>query len=209
MEGYDGMLLDDSFEQLSDISRWDLVESEPTSQIGLEADATVEVPAPSTSHQHKKALEHPPILARFPSPFGKAPMASRDMQCAHFRHSLQVNHSSQKTEHMTRSLNQFAGNTLVKYCGALIHWFSVCISSRVDPWSISEVGLSDLLCIHKLARQSNGQGPKVSMTLKALRWAVNHMKIECLNSVVYGGIVSSFDKQRAISDRRETLPFSL
>ena len=35
------------------------------------------------------------------------------------------------------------------------------------------------------------------------------MKLECLHSAVYGGIISSFDKQRTMADRRETLPFSL
>ena len=70
------MLLDDSFEQISDSSRWDLVESAPTSQIGLEVDTTVHEPTPRISHQHQKTLEHPPILPRFPSPFGKGSMAS-------------------------------------------------------------------------------------------------------------------------------------
>lgn len=319
MEGSLDMGPDDSFEQISDSSQWDLVEPAPSSQIGLEVDMTVHE---STTIQQQKRLEHPPILPRFPSPFGKGSMAlpphavrtcqtfsagkqflgpsmqgpsslrtswqvggkpkpkprvnvpqslqrfsaegshighveshldfasvvnsvekrrriqesvpqPRQQNIARVRnasdcvavqqlwkrileifgyHSTllrELSYSSQKTEHMNRFLNQFAANTLVKYFGALIHRFSICISSRVDPWSISEVGLSDLLCIHKLARQSNGQGPKVSMTLKSLRWAVNHMKLECLHSAVYGGIISSFDKQRTMADRRETLPFSL
>lgn len=63
---------------------------------------------------------------------------------AHSTLLLDLSHSCQKQEHMNRFLNQFAANTLVKYFGALIHWFSVCVSSRVDPWSLSKVGLSDL-----------------------------------------------------------------
>ncbi len=89
------------------------------------------------------------------------------------------------------------------------HWHSICISSRVDPWSLSDVGLADLLNIHKLARRSDGQGPGVSVTLKALRWTVSHLQVKCLGDCVYGSIVSSFGKQRSSADRRETLPFSL
>ena len=97
----------------------------------------------------------------------------------------------------------------MKYFGALSHWHSICISSRVDPWTLSDVGLADLLSIHKLARRSDGQGPGVSVTLKALRWAVSNLQITCLRACVYGRIVSSFGKQRSSADRRETLPFSL
>ena len=117
--------------------------------------------------------------------------------------------SSQMTEHVNRFLNQFAAGTLMKYFGALIHWHSICISSRVNPWSLSDVGLADLLSIHKLARRSDGQGPGVSVTLKALRWAVSQLQVTCLRDCVYGRIVSSFGKQRSSADRRETLPFSL
>ena len=117
--------------------------------------------------------------------------------------------SSQRTEHVNRFLNQFAAGTLMKYFGALIHWHSICVSSRVDPWSLSDVGLADLLSIHKLARRSGGQGPGVSVTLKSLRWAVSHLQITCLRDCVYGRIVSPFGKQRSSADRRETLPFSL
>ena len=307
------LFLDDSFDQQSNTSQWDLVDSEPSPQMESAVDSIQGVPTLPHSHS---------ILPRFPSPFGKAPlslsshavrlhqtfpagkpfsgtsisgpsslqpawkvggkpkpkprsgiprslqkysMESRPTGHGHSQlppasleqlrekrrrvlesapqpknqntarvrsasDSLIVQqlwirvldifgkqsfllrdlaNSSHQTEHMNRFLNQFAANTLVKYFGALIHWFTICISSRVDPWLLSEVGLSDLLCIHRLARQSNGQGPKVSLTLKALRWAVNHMKVECLRNIVYGGVVSSFDKQRSLSDRRETLPFSL
>ena len=117
--------------------------------------------------------------------------------------------SSQRTEHVNRFLNQFAAGTLMKYFGALSHWYSICMSSRVDPWTLSDVGLADLLSIDKLARRSDGQGPGVSVTLKALRWAVSHLQITCLRDCVYGRIVSSFGKQRSSADRRETLPFSL
>ena len=72
MEGSLDMGLDDSFEQISDSSQWDLVESAPSSQIGLEVDTTVHE---STTIQQQKRLEHPPILPRFPSPFGKGSMA--------------------------------------------------------------------------------------------------------------------------------------
>ena len=82
--------------------------------------------------------------------------------------------SSQRVEHVNRFLNQFAAGTLMKYFGALLHWHSICISSRVDPWNLSDVGLADLLSIHKLARRSDVQGPGVSVTLKALRWTVSN-----------------------------------
>ena len=117
--------------------------------------------------------------------------------------------SFQQTEHVNRFLNQFAAGTLMKYFGALIHWYSICLSSRVDPWHLSDVGLADLLSIHKLARRSDGQGPGVSVTLKSLRWAVSQLQVVCLRDCVYGRIVSSFGKQRSSADRRETLPFSL
>ena len=118
-------------------------------------------------------------------------------------------HGSQQDEHVNRFLNQFAAGTLVKYFGALNHWHSICVSSRVDPWSLSDVGLADLLSIHKLARRSDGQGPGVSVTLKALPWVVSYLQVKCLGDCVYGSIVSSFGKQRSSADRRETLPFSL
>ena len=46
---------------------------------------------------------------------------------------MDLQRSIQQTEHVNRFLNQFAAGTLMKYFGALIHWHSVCISSRVDP----------------------------------------------------------------------------
>ncbi len=122
---------------------------------------------------------------------------------------MDLQRSSQQTEHVNRFLNQFAAGTLMKYFGALLHWHSICISSRVDPWNLSDVGLADLLSIHKLARRSDGQGPGVSVTLKALRWTVFNLQVTCLRECVYGSIVSSFGKQRSSKDRRETLPFSL
>lgn len=120
-----------------------------------------------------------------------------------------LRHSSQQEEHVKRFLNQFAAGTLIKYFGALMHWFSICTSSRVDPWNLSDVGLADLLSIHKLARRSDGQGPGVSVTLKSLRWAFSHLHVKCLGDCVYVSVVSSFGKQRTTADRRETLPFSL
>ena len=47
---------------------------------------------------------------------------------------------------MSRFLNDFAAGTLMKYLGALIHWQSTCMSSRMNPGSLSDVGLvADLL----------------------------------------------------------------
>lgn len=43
MEGHEDILLEDSFEYISEVSGWDLVDSEPTSQIGLDAAAVFPV----------------------------------------------------------------------------------------------------------------------------------------------------------------------
>ena len=128
---------------------------------------------------------------------------------SHSMFLMDLQRSVQQTEHVNRFLNQFAAGTLMKYFGALIHWRSICTSSRVDPWNLSDVGLADLLSIHNLARRSDGQGPGVSVTLKALRWTVSNLQVTCLRDCVYGSIVSSFGKQRSSTDHRETLPFSL
>ena len=188
-----------------------------SSPMGLNAFATVDDP-PSQS-------KRPRIMTSAPQP--KMVNVSRIKQasdsplvqtlwvriCGIFLHHsmflTDLQSSFQQTEHVNRFLNQFAAGTLMKYFGALIHWYSICLSSRVDPWHLSDVGLADLLSIHKLARRSDGQGPGVSVTLKSLRWAVSQLQVVCLRDCVYGRIVSSFGKQRSSADRRETLPFSL
>ena len=188
-----------------------------SSPVGLNAFATVDDP-PSHS-------KRPRIATSAPQP--KAVNVSRIKQasdsplvqalwiqiCGIFLHHsmflTDLQGSFQQTEHVNRFLNQFAAGTSMKYFGALIHWYSICLSSRVNPWHLSDVGLADLLSIHKLARRSDGQGPGVSVTLKSLRWAVSQLQVVCLRDCVYGRIVSSFGKQRSSADRRETLPFSL
>lgn len=119
-----------------------------------------------------------------------------------------MSHSTYAEDHANRFLDQFAASTLVKYLSALIAWLRICEDMHVDPWSLNDSSLADIICASALARRSDGQGPKHSVTLKALRWAHKRLQIPCL-ACVFEPICNSFHSQKTLGDRRESLPYSL
>ena len=112
------------------------------------------------------------------------------------------------SDHSARFLDQFAATALVKYLTAILAWYQICVDMHVDPWTLSDSQLADVICASSLARRANGEGPKHSMTLKALRWAHKRLQIACL-ACVFEPICNSFHTQKTLGDRRESLPFSL
>ena len=119
-----------------------------------------------------------------------------------------IERSDFASDHSARFLDQFAASTLVKYLTALLAWYQICVDMHTDPWSLDDSGLADIICASALARRADGQGPKHSMTLKALRWAHKRLQIACL-ACVFQPICNSFHTQKSLGDRRESLPFSL
>jgi hypothetical protein len=79
---------------------------------------------------------------------------------------------------------------------------------QVSLPTLTEAILADLLVCGSLARRSDGSGPKCSVTIKALRWAFKSLGVQHFRHA-YGHLISSFEKQKIPSDRRESLPFPL
>ena len=59
-----------------------------------------------------------------------------------------------------------------------------------------------------MARRSDGSGPKTSVAIKAMRWCFKQLQISIFQEVG-NPIISSCDKQKFPTDRRESLPLPL
>ena len=120
----------------------------------------------------------------------------------------QIQSSAYPVEHAERFLNQYAATTLVRYMSCILQFVEFCSALHVSLDTMSETRMADLLVSGALARRSDGSGPKFSVTIKALRWAYKQLGIQSL-ACMFGPLISSFDKQKVPSDRRESLPFPL
>ena len=119
----------------------------------------------------------------------------------------QMQSSAFPDEHASRLLNQFAATTLVRYMTCILQFVQLCRDMQVSLSTLTEAILADLLVCGSLARRSDGSGPK-SVTIKALRWACKSLGVQHFRHA-YGHLISSFEKQKIPSDRRESLPFPL
>ena len=56
-----------------------------------------------------------------------------------------MSHSTYAEDHANRFLDPFAASTLVKYLSALIAWLRICEDMHVDPWSLNDSSLADII----------------------------------------------------------------
>ena len=109
-------------------------------------------------------------------------------------------------EHRNRFLNQFAATTLIRYMTAALQFFRLCQELHLDFSSLSAWNIADVLTAGSMARRSDGSGPKTS--IKAMRWCHRQLQISLFQEV-FNPLISSFDKQKFPTDRRESLPMPL
>ena len=115
-----------------------------------------------------------------------------------------VNH----VEHRNRFLNQFAATTLIRYMTASLQFFRLCQALQLDLNSLSAWNIADVLIAGSMARRSDGSGPKTSIAIKAMRWCHKQLQISIFKEF-FDPMISSFDKQKFPTDRRESLPMPL
>ena len=120
----------------------------------------------------------------------------------------QMAQSQYMDEHAERFLNQYAATTLVRYMTSVLQFVQLCQVMRVSISDLTEAQLADLLICGSLARRSDGSGPKCSITIKALRWCCKQLGIQQFASA-FGSLISSFERQKLPTDRKESLPFPL
>ena len=111
-------------------------------------------------------------------------------------------------EHRNRFLNQFAATTLIRYMTAALQFFRLCQELHLDFSSLSAWNIADVLIAGSMARRSDGSGPKTSIAIKAMRWCHRQLQISLFQEV-FNPLISSFDKQKFPTDRRESLPMPL
>eukprot|EP00435_Cladocopium_sp_Y103_P051618 s1168_g16.t1 len=80
----------------------------------------------------------------------------------------------------------------------------ICSSLRVNLETLTEIQLADIL----LAGRASDPRLGPSMCIKSVRWALKQFGIQCFK-ISLGPLISSFNKDHMISDRREALPYSL
>ena len=120
----------------------------------------------------------------------------------------QMAQSQYMDEHAERFLNQYAATTLVRYMTSVLQFVQLCRVMHVTIADLTEAQLADLLICGSLARRSDGSGPKCSITIKALRWCCKQLGIQQFASA-FGSLISSFERQKLPTDRKESLPFPL
>lgn len=120
----------------------------------------------------------------------------------------QMSASMNHLEHRNRFLNQFAATTLIRYMTASLQVFRLCQALQLNLDSLSAWHLADVLIAGSMARRSDGSGPKTSIAIKAMRWCYKQLQISIFQEVG-NQIISSFDKQKFPTDRRESLPLPL
>ena len=120
----------------------------------------------------------------------------------------QMAQSQYKDEHAERFLNQYAATTLVRYMTSVLQFVQLCQVMHVSITDLTEAQLADLLICGSLARRSDGSGPKCSITIKALRWCCKQLGIQQFASA-FGSLITSFERQKLPTDRKESLPFPL
>ena len=120
----------------------------------------------------------------------------------------QMTTSANYLEHRNRFLNQFAATTLIRYMTAALQVFRLLQVLQLDLNSLSVWHLADVLIAGSMARRSDGSGPKTSIAIKAMRWCYKQLQIQTFQEVG-NSIISSFDKEKFPTDRRESLPLPL
>ena len=117
----------------------------------------------------------------------------------------QLTASMNHLEHRNRFLTRFAATTLIRYMTAALQVFRLCQALQLNLDSLSAWHLADVLIAGSMARRSDGSGPKISIAIKAMRWCYKQLQIQIFQEVG-NQIISSFDKQKFPTDRRESLP---
>ena len=120
----------------------------------------------------------------------------------------QMRASLNHDEHRNRFLNQFAATTLVRYMTAALQFFRLCQALQLDLHTLSAWNIADVLIAGSMARRSDGSGPKTSIAIKVMRWCHKQLQITVFQEV-FNPMISSFDKQKFPTDRRESLPLPL
>ena len=110
--------------------------------------------------------------------------------------------------HIAKILDNFAATTLVKYLQAIYSFMVVSSAMHVEVQSLTPVQLADVLLVVRLSRSSDDRYVHVSSIIKALRWGVRHLGLDCFQCA-HSAIVGRLLHTKIPKDVRESLPLSL
>eukprot|EP00435_Cladocopium_sp_Y103_P007353 s5139_g2.t1 len=106
-------------------------------------------------------------------------------------------------DHCMRILDGFSASTVYRYLAMLIQLATVC-AMHLEMHTLTDLQLADLLAAGPSCDPKFG----ANMRMKAMRWAHKSFQISCFSTCM-GPLITSFNKVKLITDRREALPLQL
>ena len=119
-----------------------------------------------------------------------------------------IEHSIHRAHHVARILDNFAATTLAKYIPALTHFVDACHCLHISLNSLTAVQMADGLIAVRLARSSDGIYMNSATIIKALRWSVKQLGVDCFQCS-FDGLISKFLADKIPRDVKESLPLPL
>ena len=119
-----------------------------------------------------------------------------------------IEHSIHRAHDVARILDNFAATTLAKYIPALTHFVDACHCLHIPLNSLTAVQMADGLIAVRLARSSDGIYMNSATIIKALRWSVKQLGVDCFQCS-FDGLISKFLADKIPRDVKESLPLPL